>query len=342
MPKLRILLVISAECRQHTFGPVNASSFNRRFDCSSVVFVSIMDSMATRKKYVGKLCQYRWVIKGQAMTRDLAGLRAVRAVLFDMDGVIYVGNRPLPGVREAIDYLTLTGRRFLFVTNNPSTTSEQFVERLAEMDVAVRPEQVLGSAEATAIWLAEKVADHSRPRGPVIVTGQDALKGVLKKHGFELTTDPSVALYAVASINFKLTYDELASMTLAIRGGAKFIGTNPDPNYPSERGPLPGTGSILALLAAASGRQPLVIGKPNRGMYELAMARLNMTAGQTLMVGDRYETDISGAIQLGLWTAGVLTGISTRGDFELASPPPDLIADNLPDLISRFRWADQH
>jgi ribonucleotide monophosphatase NagD (HAD superfamily) len=81
-----------------------------------------------------------------------------------------------------------------------------------------------------------------------------------------------------------------------------------------------------------------VIGKPNRGMYEQAMARLKLTAGETLMVGDRYETDISGAISLGLWTAGVLTGISTR---EGASPPPDLIADNLLDLTDRLRWADQ-
>ena len=119
-------------------------------------------------------------------------------------------------------------------------------------------------------------------------------------------------MYAVAGINFKLTYEELANVALAIRAGARFIGTNSDATYPSERGPLPGAGSILALLATATGQQPLVIGKPNRGMYELAMARLNVTPDQTLMVGDRYDTDISGAIKLGLWTAGVLTGISTR------------------------------
>ena len=276
------------------------------------------------------------------MTRELTGLRDVRGVLFDMDGVIYVGTRALPGVQEAIDYLTSTGRKFLFVTNNASKTSEQFVARLAEMDVHVRPEQVLGSAEATAVWLAEQVAHHGWPRGPVIVTGQDGLKVALQKNGFELTTDPHTATYAVAGINFQVTYEELASVTLAIRGGARFIGTNSDLTYPSERGPLPGAGSILALLTAATGQQPFVIGKPNRGMYEQAMARLNVTVGQTLMVGDRYDTDISGATKLGLWTAGVLTGISTRDDFERASPPPDLIAEDLPDLVNRVRWADQH
>lgn len=275
------------------------------------------------------------------MTRELAGLRAVRGVLFDMDGVIYVGARPLPGVREAIEYLGSTGRSFLFVTNNASKTPEQFVERLAEMDIDIRPEQVLGSAEATACWLADQVSRHGWPRGPVIVLGQDGLNVALQKNGFELTTDPRAAIYAVAGISFKLTYDDLANVTLAIRGGAKFIGTNSDATYPSERGPLPGGGSILALLATASGQEPIVIGKPNRGMYEQALARLNLAASQTLMVGDRYETDIAGAIPLGLWTAGVLTGISTRSEFERASSPPDLIADNLLDLVDRLRWADQ-
>jgi 4-nitrophenyl phosphatase len=257
-----------------------------------------------------------------------------------MDGVIYVGIQPLPGVQQALDYLHSTGRRFLFVTNNASKTPEQFVERLAEMDIHVRPEQVLGSAEATACWLAEQVAHHGWLRGSVIVMGQDGLKEALQKSGFELTTDPKAATYAVAGINFKLTYDELANVTLAIRNGAIFIGTNSDATYPSERGPLPGAGSILALLATASGQQPLVIGKPNRGMYEQALARLNLAAGQTLMVGDRYDTDISGAIPLGLWTAGVLTGISTRTEFENANPPPDLIVEDLPRLVEELRRVD--
>jgi 4-nitrophenyl phosphatase len=274
------------------------------------------------------------------VTRSLSGLRNVRGVLFDMDGVIYVGTRPLPGVAEALNYLAATGRSFLFVTNNASKTPQQFVERLAEMDIHVRPDQVLGSAEAAACWLAEQVAHHGWRRGPVIVMGQDGLEVALRNSGFELTTDPHAATYAVAGINFKLTYEELANVTLAIRNGAKFIGTNSDATYPSERGPLPGAGSILALLATASGQQPLVIGKPNAGMFEQALARLNLTAEQTLMVGDRYDTDISGAIPLGLWTAGVLTGISTRDEFEQADPPPDLIVEDLPHLVDALRSVD--
>lgn len=274
------------------------------------------------------------------MTRQISGLKDVKGVLFDMDGVIYVGTRPLPGVQDAIDYLAQTGRQFLLVTNNASKTPEQFVDRLAEMDIHVQPNQILGSAEATACWLAGQVAHHGWARGPVIIMGQDGLKCALQQNGFELTTDPHAAAYAVAGINFKLTYEDLANVTLAIRNGARFIGTNSDATYPSERGPLPGAGSILSLLATASGQQPLVIGKPNRGMYEQAMSRLKIAPGQTLMVGDRYDTDISGAIPLGIWTAGVLTGISTRADFEQASPPPDLIIADLPDLIRQLKQID--
>lgn len=275
------------------------------------------------------------------MARDLAGLRAVRGVLFDMDGVIHVRNRRLPGVREAIDYLASSDRAFLFLTNNPTMTAEQFVDRLARMEIHVHPEQVLGSAEATASWLSEQVRVHGWPRGPVIVIGQDGRKASLQENRFEITTNPDAAIYAVVGIDFDLTYQDLENVTVAIRGGAKFIGTNPETTYPSERGPLPGTGSILAFLAAASRQQPVVIGKPNRGIYEQATARLNLTASQTLMVGDQYETDISGAIPLGFWTAGILSGICTRSEFESANPSPDLIVENLPELVERLHWADE-
>ena len=276
------------------------------------------------------------------MNRSLSDLRSVRGVLFDMDGVIYVGDTPLAGVQDALDYLTETGRKWLLVTNNASRTPEQFVEKLTKMNMRVRPEQVLGSAEATACWLAEQVQHHGWPSGPVIVMGQAGLKSALTNSGFELTTDPDKAIYAVAGINFELTYEDLAIVALAIRRGARFIGTNADVTFPSERGPLPGAGSILALLTAATGQQPLVIGKPNAGMYEQAMVRLGLTPAETLMVGDRYDTDISGAIALGLQTAGILTGISTRAEFEQAATPPSLIVEDLPGLIEAFRRADSN
>ena len=271
---------------------------------------------------------------------SLVNFRQIRGVLFDMDGVIYVGTRVLPGVQAMLDYLEGTGRKWLCVTNNASKTSAQFVEKLTDMGIRARPEQILGSAEATAGWLAEQIREYGWPRGKIIIVGQDGLRSALKHHGFELTLEPSEATYVIAGINFELTYEELARAALAIRNGAKFLGTNSDPSYPSERGLLPGAGSILALLAAATGVQPIVIGKPNPGMYDQAIRRLGLQPNETMMVGDRYDTDIAGALAMGLVTTGVLTGISSRHDFETAADPPQIIANDLLELRQIFERGD--
>ena len=264
-------------------------------------------------------------------------LRAVRAVLFDMDGVIYVGNRPLPGVQEMLDYLDATERRWLCITNNASNTSEMFADKLAKMGIRAAPEHILGSAEATASWLAQQAPQ----RGKAIMLGMEGLRAALLKEGFELVTDPHAAQYAVAGINFHLTYDMLADVALAIRHGARFVATNNDPTYPAERGQIPGTGSIIALLQAATGVEPEIVGKPFPGMYQLALQRLGVQPQETLMVGDRYETDHAGAIKLGLATAGVLTGITTREQFLQANPRTDFVLAGLPALLEQFQAVDQ-
>ena len=263
-------------------------------------------------------------------------LRQVRAVLFDMDGVIYVGNRPLPGVQAMLDYLDSTGRRWLCITNNASNTSEMFADKLAKMDIKAQPINILGSAEATAAWLGEQVP----AKGKVIMLGMEGLRTALLNEGFTLVTDPDEAEFAVAGINFNLTYEDVANVALAIRKGARFVGTNIDPTYPAERGQIPGTGSIIAMLKAATDVEPEIVGKPYPGMYELAMHRLSAEPTTTLMVGDRYETDIAGATKLGLVTAGVLTGISSQADFEAGTPPPDLILAGMEALLAVFKAAD--
>lgn len=263
-------------------------------------------------------------------------LRKVRAVLFDMDGVIYVGNRPLPGVQAMLDYLDSTGRRWLCITNNASNTSEMFADKLAKMNIKAQPVNILGSAEATAAWLGEQVPQ----KGKVIMLGMEGLRTALLNEGFTLVTDPFDAEFAVAGINFNLTYEDVANIALAIRNGARFVGTNIDPTYPAERGQIPGTGSIIAMLKAATDVEPEIVGKPYPGMYELAMHRLSAAPTTTLMVGDRYETDIAGATKLGLVTAGVLTGISSQADFEAGNPPPDLILAGMEALLAAFQAAD--
>ena len=260
-------------------------------------------------------------------------LAHIRAALFDMDGVVYVGKRPLPGVQALFDYLDASGRGWLCITNNASMTSQQFSDKLKDMGIRVPPERILGSSEATAQWLAEQV-QSGWPEGKVFVMGMDGLRSALLSKGFELTSDPFAATYAVSGANFNLTFNDLADTALAIRNGARFIGTNGDLTFPTERGHIPGAGSVLALFTAATGVQPIVIGKPHPPMYQLAMHRLGVTADETMMVGDRYDTDIAGALALGLKTVGMLTGIDTRAHFEAQPQPPHLIAQDLTALLA--------
>ena len=267
-------------------------------------------------------------------------LARVRAVLLDMDGVLYVGDQALPGVQDLIDYLDASRRQWLCVTNNASRSSALFSQKLADMGIRVNPAHILGSAQATASYLAEQAPRVDGSRGKVIMIGEEALRSALLNEGFELTRDPYAAPYAVAGIYFNLNYPELADLTVAIRNGARFIATNPDRTLPTERGQVPGTGSIIALLIAASDTQPEFVGKPYPAMYRQAMHLLHTEPGETLMVGDRYETDIVGAVELGMPTAGVLTGISTREEFVSAAAPPDVVLADLPALLAAFQAAD--
>ena len=264
-------------------------------------------------------------------------LSKIRAVMLDMDGVVYIGDTPLPGTQELVSYLESTGRQWLCVTNNSSKTPEMFVEKLARMDIPATTDNVFGSAQATATWLAGEVPLENGSRGKVIMIGEEGLRRALVENQFEITEDVNDADLVVSGINFQLTYEMLARATLAIRNGARFIGTNSDPSFPSERGLVPGAGSIIALLSTSTGQEATVIGKPNAGMFEQALDRLGVTVEETLMVGDRYDTDIEGAIKIGMQTVGVLTGVTSREEFEAEAAPPDAILDGLPELLELFQ-----
>lgn len=263
-------------------------------------------------------------------------LKGVESVLLDMDGVLYVGNQGLPGVQELLNYLDASGRTWLCVTNNSSRTSANFSEKLAGMGVVVPPERILGSAEATASWLAQQVPTGTK----VLLMGEQSIRDQMLSKGFELVTDPYQAEVVVATIFFGLNYSILTDLTLAIRNGARFVATNPDPSLPTERGQVPGTGSLVALLSTASGKRPEFVGKPYPGMYQQAMQRVGTPPATTLMVGDRYDTDIAGALDLGLMTAGVTTGVNSAKEFASEDRPPHLILSGLPELLEAFRIAD--
>ncbi len=253
---------------------------------------------------------------------------SIRALLIDLDGVMFVGETPIPGAAGFIADLQRSDIPFLFLSNNPTLTPAQYSRKLAHMGVQVEAAQFWTSALATAAWLREQA-----PAGTTIyMVGEDGLRSALMAAGLRLVDDWRAAAWVVASLDRQVTWRRLADAALAIQHGAHFVATNADLTLPSEEGALPGGGALVNLLQVTTGTAPRVIGKPQRTMFDQALRHLGSRTDETLMVGDRYETDIAGAQQAGLRTAAVLTGVTPAAEFALADPPPDWVLPSIAHL----------
>jgi len=261
-------------------------------------------------------------------------LDTLRYLLIDMDGVLYRGQTGLPGAGELLDFLTEHGIRYLLVTNNSTLTPDEFVQRLTGMGMRVRAEEIMTSGVATAAYL-ETIA----PRGSKVnVVGEPALFEEITKRGYIIGGRDSK--YVVCGWDKGISFEKLRVACLAIRDGATFIGTNSDRTYPLEKDIIPGAGSILAALIAATDVQPVVVGKPEPIMVEQSLRLLGATAAETAILGDRLETDILGGARAGIATIMVLTGISTVEEAAAYTQArPDLIFADLPALIAAWRGA---
>jgi 4-nitrophenyl phosphatase len=207
----------------------------------------------------------------------------------------------------------------VLATNNSTRTPQQYVDKLAAMGVGIHTSEVLTSAQATA----SHMASIAPPGTEVFVVGQDGLLAALEEAGFLLVEEN--AEFVVVGMDSAICYERLAQATLLIRAGARFIGTNPDKTFPSERGIVPGAGSLLAFLETASGVSPTVIGKPAPAMIEQALARTGADAVSAAMLGDRLETDILAGQQAGLLTLLVMSGITDKGILAESEIQPDLV-----------------
>jgi 4-nitrophenyl phosphatase len=260
-----------------------------------------------------------------------ANLAAMRAVLIDMDGVLYRGQTALAGAGELLAFLRDAGLKYLLVTNNSTLSQEQFAARLAGMGIAVAPESIMTSGVATAAYLRTLA-----PAGTTVnVVGEEALVNEMRKAGFTLAGRD--AAYVVCGWDKTITYEKLKIACLAIRAGARFIGTNPDKTYPLEHDIIPGAGSIIAALVAATDTQPTIVGKPEPIIIEQALRWLGATAAETAILGDRLDTDVLAAYNSGALSILVLTGISTAAEAAAATVKPDLIYADLPALIAAWR-----
>lgn len=259
---------------------------------------------------------------------------AIDHLILDMDGVLWKGETPMPGLVEFFDSLRTAGISFVLATNNARKTGEQYTEKLARFGVDVPPEYILTSAEATATYLS-----HEYDPGATIVyiVGDDGLHRAIKAKGFQVITSPEAragreANLVVVGFTPFATYDELAMGSLLVHKGARFIGTNPDPSVPNELGPLPGAGALLAVISTATGIQPTIIGKPGPIIFREALRRLGEKPATTAMVGDRLSTDIAGAQAAGLRGILLLSGISTREEAESGPIKPDMIFHDITEL----------
>lgn len=253
----------------------------------------------------------------------------IKALIIDMDGVLWHGSKVIAGLTEFFALLRAKNIRFILATNNASLTREQYVSKLANMGVSVLSDEILTSGIATAIYLAE----HYEPgTTKVYVLGEDGATLPLLERGFILTEEYDItADVVVCGKDSTLTWDKLATATLNVRNGAAFIGTNADTTLPTERGITHGNGAILAAIQTASGVAPVCIGKPEPIIYQQAIALLAAELAETIAIGDRLETDILGAVNTGIRSLMVLTGISSVADLVDSDYQPTWV---LPDLAA--------
>jgi glycerol-1-phosphatase len=237
-------------------------------------------------------------------------------IILDLDGVVVLGDHPVPGAPEALATLRAMGKKMRFVTNNASRTAAEVASLLTAAGVPAQASEVLTSAGAAAALLAERFP----PGSPILVVGAPALRAEVEAVGLAAVSNADSSPAAVVQgYGPNVGWTDLAEACVAVRAGALWMATNTDRTLPTQRGPLPGNGALVAALATALQRQPdLVVGKPQPGLF-LAAAK-DVGATGTLVVGDRLDTDIAGAHRAGMDSLLVLTGVATAAEAAAAEP----------------------
>ncbi|MFI1996617.1 HAD-IIA family hydrolase [Actinoplanes sp. NPDC020271] len=268
------------------------------------------------------------------MSDHLAG--GYDLALFDLDGVVFLIDKPIPGAADAVERLRADGTSIAYATNNASRRAADVATLLTGMGVSAAPAEVLTSAGAAAALVAE----HVEAGSPVLVVGAEALRAEIRDAGLtpvESAEDSPVAV--VQGYGPEVGWKILSEAALAVRAGATWYATNTDRTLPSPRGPLPGNGSLVAVIRTALDREPdVVVGKPQPALFTTAASLAG--AERPLAIGDRLDTDIQGAVTAGMDSLLVLTGVSTPKDL-LGAPAerrPTFVAA---DLSGLFRPAEQ-
>lgn len=254
--------------------------------------------------------------------------------VFDLDGVLYLGDTPIAHAADAVTRLRAAGKQVYFLTNNSGRTRADYRKKLADVNGLDVPESaIFTSAYATALYLKQRAAAGRS----AFIIGEPGLAAELSASGGLVTVtepdsvDPNDIDYVVVGIDRKFTYDKLRFAHAAItRGHAQFVATNRDSTFPMETGEIPGGGSLVASLATATGREPVTIGKPETHAYEAILEAAHVTAAESVMIGDRLDTDIAVGLRSGAYTVLVLTGVTSPDQARSAPPewrPNQIIGD---------------
>lgn len=227
----------------------------------------------------------------------------VKGIILDLDGTVYVDARPIPGAKEAIEELLEMKYRLIFLTNNSTYSRNKVVRKLASFGINADIEQIVTSSYAAAEYVLKV-----RGKSKVLPVGEDGLMEELSVAGHELTDDYREAEVVVVGLDRKVTYEKFLKAHMAILRGALFVATNKDSTLPMEMGEVPGAGALVAFLEASTRKSAISIGKPERFIIEIALAKMGIRAEDALIVGDRVDTDVAAARKSGAKAVLLLTG----------------------------------
>ncbi|KMK77655.1 TIGR01457 family HAD-type hydrolase [Alkalihalobacillus pseudalcaliphilus] len=231
-------------------------------------------------------------------------MKQYKGFLIDLDGTVYRGNEKIDEAVQFVKELEKRGLSYLFVTNNSTKPPEHVAALLQSMDIPATTNHIFTTSMATARYVTER-----QKKAKIHVIGEKGLRQALQEEGHQLVQ--SDADFVVMGLDREITYEKLALATLEVRKGAIFIATNGDVALPTERGLMPGCGSIVSVVAVSTGVQPIFIGKPEKIIVEQALEVLDLPKEETLMIGDNYDTDILAGIQAGIDTLCVHTGVTS-------------------------------
>jgi arabinose operon protein AraL len=250
-----------------------------------------------------------------------------RGWLFDLDGTVYLGERLVPGAPELIAGLRAAGRRVAFLSNKPLETRADYARKLTRLGIPAESDDVINSSLV--------LARHLRgldPGAPVFVIGEAPMLAEMRAHGFEVRDDARVR-WVVIAFDRTFTYAKLDTALQAVKGGARLIATNPDRTCPVEGGEIPDCAGMIAAVEAVTDRRvELIVGKPSPIILDVALAALGVPAAESVIVGDRIETDIMMGKRRGLATVLVLSGVTRPDDPRIATLAPDHVVRSVADL----------